>query len=94
MENNMTLINRIAKKLRRRTRVKGTYIRPTSGLTVAELLIQSWYGKPTGTQPSGPSPANLRAIKRHSLHRDQWEDTPKTTKVSRQVRRRFEMMGA
>ena len=89
----MTLMNRIAKKLRRRTRVKGTYIRPSHGLTDAELLIQSWYGKPVENSAIN-SPANIRAAKRLAEHRAQWDATPKSTKVSRQVRRRLEMVSA
>ena len=86
----MTLVNRIAKKLRRRTRIKGTRIRPTAGLTVAELLITSWYGEKFSSK-FGPTTAEERARKRIDSHMQQWANTPKSTKVSRQVRRRQAM---
>jgi predicted acyl esterase len=86
----MTLANRIAKKIRRRLRVKGTRIRPTAGLTVAELLIQSWYGKPIVHEPI-TSQATLWARDRITAHKMQWAHTPVSTKVSRQVRRRRAM---
>ena len=86
----MRLAHRIAKKIRRRFRVKGTRIRPTSGLTVAELLITSWYGKPM-QHVKAVSAANIRARGRLKAHVLQWKDTPKATTVSRQVRRRQAM---
>lgn len=89
----MTLANRIAKKIRRRFRLKGMRIRPTSGLTVAELLITSWYGIPIPKQV-GLSDAANRQYERLIAHRDQWNSTPKATTVSRQVRRRQEMARA
>ena len=88
----MTLANRIAKKIRRRIRAKGTRIRPTAGLTMAELLIQSWYGKPI-QHIVIVSPANIRGRNRLNDHMRQWANTPKSTKVSRQVCRRLDRKG-
>ena len=85
----MSLMNRIAKKLRRRTRVKETYNRPKLELTKAELLVQSWYWNPTINVPIDTK-ANIRSRDRLRVHMLQWKDTPVATKVSRQVRRRLE----
>ena len=88
----MTLMNRIAKKLRRQTRVKGTYTRQKLELTQAELLIQSWYGKNVPHE-SITSQATLWERSRIRRHTAQWDNTPKSTKVSRQVRRYLERKG-
>lgn len=76
------------KKLKRRTRVRIKQHKNYghNRVTDAQLLIQSNYG----IRFSNP-PAKREGVKRQEVriakHRRQWNDTPVSNKVSRQVRR-------
>ena len=82
----MSLIKRIAKKLRRRHRVKGTNSFRTPMDNAAKRLIDSYYGMPHISKRTQQSAANLRAAIDLGTHQQQWANTPNSSKMTRQRR--------
>ncbi len=87
--------NIAAKNKRRRDRVKGT--KRKNGLFVGEMntaqrMVLAWIAPPKTRGGLGVSDANLRAAKRHQARKAQWKDTPVSTNMSRQVRRRLSIL--
>ena len=90
----MNLVKRIAKKLRRRHRVKGTNRFQSPMDNAAKRLIDSYYGMPHTPKQTAQSAANIRAAVDLGTHRQQWANTPDGSKMTRQRRRAQQRIAA
>lgn len=83
----MKLFSVIAKKLRRRTRVKGSTAKRVARHqphNAATRLIESYYVMPWALKATSPTKANKRHQKRLSLHRKLWAKMPDNSVMTRQ----------